>query len=212
MSEIENNNTDRNESLLLDHEYDGIREYDNPTPGWWHLIFIGSVLWGIVYFVFATWSPYYTAPVEAVAAAQAAEYEALFGTIGDLEPDPETLLTMMADPKWVAVARGSYLTNCRSCHAENAQGLTGPNLTDDRYKNVKVVTDIYDVISLGAGKGAMPAWGTRLSKNEVVLLSAYVASLRGQNLPGAEYDGEQLIDPWPEPGSDAASTEEPDAG
>ncbi|MFN9977437.1 MAG: cbb3-type cytochrome c oxidase N-terminal domain-containing protein, partial [Phycisphaerae bacterium] len=34
---------------LSDHEYDGIREYDNPTPGWWHLIFIGSVFFSIMY-------------------------------------------------------------------------------------------------------------------------------------------------------------------
>ena len=37
---------------LLDHEYDGIQEYDNPCPGWWHAIFALTVLFSIVYFLF----------------------------------------------------------------------------------------------------------------------------------------------------------------
>ena len=37
---------------LLDHEYDGIQEYDNPCPGWWHAIFLLTVLFSVVYFLF----------------------------------------------------------------------------------------------------------------------------------------------------------------
>ena len=33
---------------LLDHEYDGIQEYDNPCPGWWHAIFLLTVLFSVV--------------------------------------------------------------------------------------------------------------------------------------------------------------------
>ena len=33
---------------LLDHEYDGIQEYDNPCPGWWHAIFWLTVLFSVV--------------------------------------------------------------------------------------------------------------------------------------------------------------------
>ncbi|MGA6100969.1 cytochrome-c oxidase, cbb3-type subunit III [Psychrobacter pocilloporae] len=34
------------------HEYDGIREYDKPLPKWWLVIFFGSIVWGVVYWVF----------------------------------------------------------------------------------------------------------------------------------------------------------------
>jgi len=42
---------------LRDHEYDGIREYDNPTPGWWHAIFIATMLFSLLYFAFYHLSP-----------------------------------------------------------------------------------------------------------------------------------------------------------
>jgi cytochrome c oxidase cbb3-type subunit 3 len=69
-------------------------------------------------------------------------------------------------------------------------------LTDDYYKNVKKITDIAEVIKNGAAGGSMPAWRTRLHPNEVVLMAAYVAGLRGKNLPGRGPEGEK-IDPWP---------------
>ncbi|MGO1512364.1 MAG: c-type cytochrome [Psychrobacter sp.] len=34
------------------HEYDGIREYDKPLPKWWLVIFFGSIVWGVAYWVF----------------------------------------------------------------------------------------------------------------------------------------------------------------
>ncbi|MFN7337509.1 MAG: cbb3-type cytochrome c oxidase N-terminal domain-containing protein, partial [bacterium] len=40
-----NTHDDRHDAArILDHEYDGIREFDNPTPGWWHAIFFASVI------------------------------------------------------------------------------------------------------------------------------------------------------------------------
>ena len=41
----------------MDHEYDGIKEFDNPTPGWWHSIFIVTILFAFVYFIFFQASP-----------------------------------------------------------------------------------------------------------------------------------------------------------
>jgi cytochrome c oxidase cbb3-type subunit 3 len=43
----------------------------------------------------------------------------------------------------------------------------------------------------------MPAWKTRLHPNEIVLVAAYVASLRGKNLPGPRGPEGEKIPPWP---------------
>jgi len=86
-----------------------------------------------------------------------------------------------------------------SCHGANAAGQIGPNLTDDYYKNVQQLTDIPKIISGGAAAGAMPAWKTRLHPNEIVLVAAYVASLRGKNLPGPRGQEGERIAPWPAP-------------
>lgn len=34
------------------HDYDGIREYDKPLPKWWLVIFFGSIVWAIAYWIF----------------------------------------------------------------------------------------------------------------------------------------------------------------
>jgi cytochrome c oxidase cbb3-type subunit 3 len=70
-------------------------------------------------------------------------------------------------------------------------------LTDDYWKNVKQLADIPKVIAEGAAAGAMPSWKTRLHPNEVVLVAAYVASLRGKNLPGPRGQEGDLIPRWP---------------
>jgi cytochrome c oxidase cbb3-type subunit 3 len=181
---------------LLDHEYDGIREYDNPCPAWWHMIFIGTFLFGVVYFVFFQLGNMGWTVDEAYQDAMAANVRLRYQEIGDLTADEPTLMKYMNEPDWLQVGANVYAANCRSCHADNGSGFVGPNLTDDYYKNVKNLVDVARVVSEGAGNGAMPAWRTRLHPNDVVLVSAYVAKMRGENLAGKKPEGE-LIDPWP---------------
>ena len=88
-----------------------------------------------------------------------------------------------------------FATNCVACHNKDGSGLIGPNLTDDYYINVQKIADIPDVITKGRKNGAMPAWGNRLSHNDIVTVAAYVASLRGQNKPGRPHEG-VLIPAW----------------
>ncbi|HEY5282668.1 MAG TPA: cbb3-type cytochrome c oxidase N-terminal domain-containing protein [Polyangia bacterium] len=190
---------DSDRDLLREHEYDGIQEYDNPTPGWWNLIFLGSFLFAIWYIL------YHHASTISLSVAQDYETDVSddlkkrFSAIGDLKPDEPTLLKFMANDEWKLVGASVFKAQCVSCHGANAAGQIGPNLTDDYYKNVQQLTDIPKIISGGAAAGAMPAWKTRLHPNEIVLVAAYVASLRGKNLPGPRGQEGERIAPWPAP-------------
>lgn len=181
---------------LTPHDYDGIREYDNPTPGWWHVIFLASVVFSWFYFMFYEFSPMSSSERDIWSKAQVAEYTRLFGKLGDLKNDEPTILKLRGMPDMMQVAQGMFETNCAQCHAKNGGGINGVNLTDDHYKNVRVITDIYGVISGGAANGAMPSWRTNFSENERVLLASYVSSLRGLHLPGRGPEGEKIA-PWP---------------
>ncbi|WP_339743620.1 cbb3-type cytochrome c oxidase N-terminal domain-containing protein [uncultured Rubinisphaera sp.] len=186
---------------LTGHNYDGIQEYDNPLPGWWKMLFIGSIVYGVLYMVYYHNGQVDRSMLVEYQQAVAANLRLQFSEIGELNPDRETLLTYMDDVKWSAVGESVFKTHCVSCHGSNGEGKIGPNLTDDKWKNVKTIEDIAKVVSEGAGNNAMPAWKTRLHPNELVLVSAYVASLRGTN-PGAAKSpiaGEKSIPPWDEP-------------
>ncbi len=190
------------EPKLLEHEYDGIREFDNPTPGWWHALFFGIVGFSVFYLMISTGSPLYDTPIMSHDKDKLAWIKSLFGELGELEPTEATIVRYYADPadeyagQWMPYAESLFKANCVSCHGANGEGSVGPNLTDDAFINVASVTDIYDIIQNGANAGAMPAWGNRFHPNDVVLLSSYVANMRGQNLPGLPPDGE-VPAPWP---------------
>lgn len=184
---------------VLDHEYDGIREYDNPTPGWWHLIFVATVFFSVFYIVFWDISPVTPTIHEAWSEHQAAEYRKLFGELGELKPDEPTLLSMMSNEKLLEVARGIFEGNCAACHAKDGGGINGANLTDEHFKNVKSLTDIYAIITDGANSGAMPAWRNRLSDNERIITAAFVANLRGTTPKNPGPALGERIPPWPKP-------------
>lgn len=185
------------ESKLIDHEIDGIREYDNPTPGWWHALFMGSVLFSIFYGVFFhTGSEMSWTVQDTLTRQQQAYYKALFKDVGELQPTPETFAKMMKDEKWMAFGSALFGTNCAACHGAKAQGITGPNLTDSHWKNVNVVTDIYHVVSDGVVSAGMPMWKNRLSQNERVLVASYVASLRSSPVSGGRGPEGKEIPEW----------------
>lgn len=186
---------------LTDHEYDGIQEYDNPTPAWWWWLFNLTVVFSIVY-----WVTYHVGTVggtmhEAHEAAVAEDLRLQFAEIGELKPDEATLLRFMTDPalvaKWQPAGVAVFKSKCVSCHGADAAGQIGPNLTDDHYKNVRKLDDIPHVVMNGAANGAMPAWKNQLHPNEVVLVSTYVALLRGKNLTSPRPSEGEVIPPWP---------------
>lgn len=190
---------------LMTHEYDGIREYDNPTPGWWHAIFIGSVLFSVLYVaVFHTavgsrWSVH-ARHDRAVAAAAAAS----LAQLGPLAADDATLMSLST--KELALSKGEaiFATRCVACHRNDAGGMPalGPNLTDDYGKNIKTPEDVYRTIAAGVEGTAMVPWLPQMGKEDCVLAAAYVISLRGKNVPGGLEPAGEEMPAWPAPVAD----------
>lgn len=195
--------TDRGE--LLGHAYDGIQEYDNPTPGWWHLLFWATMVFSALYGVFFHSSELAWTEQDSLAREETAYFERLFGEIGTLEPDQPTILRMMNDPKWLKVGQSVFKGNCTACHGPEGGGVNGPNLTDDSYKNVKQLTDIFGVITDGVVAKGMPSWRNRLQQNQRVVVAAYVATLRGKTVSGAKSAEGDVIAAWPPAPPPAAS-------
>lgn len=186
------------EPPLVGHAFDGIQEYDNPLPGWWKWLFVATILFSLLYWPYFHLGAPGRSVEERFAIAQAENMRLQFAEIGELKPDEATLVRMMNDSGWVKVGQSVYRANCASCHGIDGGGMVGPNLADDHYKNVRDITDILRIVQVGAAAGAMPAWQNRLQLNEQILVSSYVASLRGTSPSSPKPPEGNVIPPWPD--------------
>ena len=194
---------------LTDHEYDGIREFDNPTPGWWNWLFIGSFFFAVLYFTAYHLGTAGTSVAQAYENEKIEASKRMIAAYGDLPVDEKTILENLHNQNLIAVGQSLFATNCISCHGKDGQGLVGPNMTDDYYKNIKTLGDFGKVIQNGAANGAMPSWKNRLASTEIVAAAVYVANLRGKNLPGPRGPEGELAPPWPDAPAKQAETVEP---
>ena len=174
---------------LLDHEYDGIREYDNPLPRWWVWIWAGSAVFSFAYFFH-----YHLGNGESVAQEYEADMqEAREASAKSSLAQPvseESLGKLMSDAALMGDAQALFSLRCAVCHGDKAQGLIGPNLTDNAWLHGGgTLTDIYGVINEGVLAKGMPAWGKQLSPIEVRKLAAFVGTKRGTSVPGKPPEG-----------------------
>lgn len=177
----------------LDHEYDGIREYDNPLPGWWNMIFYVSIVFAIVYFIVFQIGGWVAGPAQKYKAdelAWLATHEAESATLASAS---EAQLEAGAqDPALLDRGRSVFTTKCASCHVADGRGLIGPNLTDNHQIHGKKREDLFLIIRDGAPGTAMMGWSTQIPSSDLVAVATFAASLRGKNLPGKEPQGKPI--------------------
>jgi len=179
-----------NQQHLLEHDYDGIREYDNPMPGWWSTLFVVTILFAIgyvLYFDVLALGPNRLQDYSEEVAIQAkidAAAEALFAI------SPEDLEKYVQDPAHIAAGSAKFQAICVACHGEKGEGKIGPNLTDNFWIHGGKGMDIYTTVRKGVPDKGMPVWGKTMKADEIRDLAAFVVSLRGKNLPGKEAQGQ----------------------
>ena len=171
---------------VFEHEYDGIREYDNPLPGWWLLLFWASILFSAWYLVY-----YHMGHGETVLQQYDREMLALYDVqtkqLLKLGPITDTTIEgMTQNAGMMGSAKSLFAQKCVSCHGTRAEGNIGPNLTDDYWLHGGKPTDVYKTISEGVPAKGMIAWKTQLRPGEMLALAAYVGTLHGTNPPNAK--------------------------
>lgn len=181
---------------LKDHNYDGIQEYDNPIPGWWHMIWWGSIVFSVFY-VLIYHSPLVPTLSERHAGAEERALEVRFSELRGIPMGEAKVLQIMGQESWLAQGESLFKQQCALCHGQNGEGLVGPNMTDEYFKNTTTLAGVISVIQDGAANGAMPAQRNLMNENEIALVAAYAASLRGKELDGPREAEGEIIAPWP---------------
>lgn len=176
-------NDEHDDDRLLEHNYDGIQEYDNPLPQWWVVLFWISIVFAPLYFLYYHWGPglltvdAYNQDMIAYYDLQAQQFLAM----GEITEG--TLNDLMGESSMMAGAQALFQTKCSQCHGMNGEGNIGPNLTDDYWLHGNKLTDIYHTVVEGVPSKGMLSWKTQLGPAELLSVSAYVGSLRGSDPP-----------------------------
>ena len=173
------------EDYLLDHQYDGIQEYDNPLPGWWVLIFWATIVISPLYWLYYQWGTGESVHDQYDLAA-AAFYEKQAEQFIGLDLNERTIWDLMQDEKLLQGMKKRFVSKCATCHKPGGEGDACPNLTDDFFKHGGDLTEIYQTILKGIPGTEMKSWEMELGPAGVLTMAAYVGSLRGTNVAGGK--------------------------
>lgn len=166
--------------ILMDHEYDGIRELDNDLPPWWLYGFYITIVFAAIYL-----SYYHIFDGD----SQKVEYEKEMAQAQlDIEEYKKTAkglidastVELMTDQADLDAGKKIYDTNCMVCHLADGGGSIGPNFTDEYWILGGGISNVFNTVSEGGrdGKG-MIAWKNSLSPEEIAQVSSYILSFQG---------------------------------
>ena len=173
--------------IILDHNYDGIKELDNNLPPWWIYSFYASIIFAVFYMfkyeVFDGENQYDELATEyAEAKVSIEEYKRTAKNLVDFNS-----VELMTEASDLAKGKEIYDTNCVACHKADGGGSIGPNLTDENWILGGGIKNVFKTVSEGGrdGKG-MIAWKSSLKPAEIAQVSSYILTMIGTNPEGAK--------------------------
>lgn len=170
---------EREQDIMLDHDYDGIKELDNSLPPWWKYGFYLTIITAIIYL----W--YYHAGGngpssydEYVTEVQKGEQEKAAYLAQSANNVDENTVTMV-DAAGIDAGKSIFQSTCSACHAKDGGGGVGPNLTDEYWLHGGGLKDVFKSIKYGWADKGMKSWKDDFSPKQIAQLASYVRSLKG---------------------------------
>lgn len=183
--------------VMLDHNYDGIKELDNNLPPWWKWGFYLTILWSVVYLfhyhVFATGKLQKAEYYNEVAIAEAQSLERA-EKMKDFV-SAETVLALN-DEAAISAGKDIYTKNCVACHGANGEGGVGPNFTDQYWIHGGGIKNIFKTVTVGVPSKGMISWKSQLSPKQIQQVGSYILTFQGTKPANPkEPQGDLWVDP-----------------
>lgn len=172
--------------ILLDHDYDGIRELDNALPPWWKYGFIITIVFAVVYLVHFHVLGSGNNPTQEYNAEMlraAAQQEAYQAKNKDKVDENNILL---ADAVGIAAGKEIFQQTCWACHGRLGEGGAGPNLTDDYWLHKGSLNDIFHSIKTGYPDKGMQAWEKQFNPKQISNITSFIVKLSGTKPPNGK--------------------------
>ncbi|QQS36843.1 MAG: c-type cytochrome [Ignavibacteriales bacterium] len=172
---------EKEDDILLDHNYDGIKELDNRVPPWFSYLFYFTILFAVYYMldyhVFATSKlsgDEYLEEVQ-IAADKMAELMKSGALVN------EETVTAVFDEASVLSGKKIYDVNCVACHSADGGGLVGPNLTDEYWIHGGGIKNVFKTIKYGVPAKGMISWQAQLNARQIQEVASFILTLKGTN-------------------------------
>lgn len=179
---------EKEKSIELDHEYDGIKELDNHLPPWWKYLFYGTIVWAGFYIAVYHFTGSLPLQIDEYQdeVSKAEEQKKQFLASQPKVNIDENTLTYSNDAAIITKGKEIYSINCSPCHKPDGGGSIGPNLTDEYWLHGGDIKNIFAVIKNGVPEKGMVSWAGVLSPEQLRDVSFFVMSLKGSNPPAAK--------------------------
>jgi cytochrome c oxidase cbb3-type subunit III len=170
---------EKEKDIMLDHDFDGIKELDNRIPPWFHALFWGTIVWSVIYLiVFHLVGNGQIQSNEYKAEIQQASFEREMLIKSGAFINEETV-TAANDAATLSEGKEIFTKNCVTCHAADGGGIVGPNLTDDYWINGGGIKNVFKTIKYGVPAKGMISWQTQLDPTKIRAAASYILSLHG---------------------------------
>lgn len=170
------------ERILLDHDYDGIKELDNNLPPWWKYGFYLTIVFACIYLI--------NYHVLGIGDLQGKEYEKDMAQ-AKLEVDEymknsannvdENTVKYLTEASDLASGKDIFVSNCAACHGKLGEGSVGPNLTDAYWLHGGSIQDIFKSVKYGWVEKGMKSWKEDLSPVQIAQIASFIKSLKDSN-------------------------------
>jgi cytochrome c oxidase cbb3-type subunit 3 len=172
---------------MMHHEYDGIRELDNPPPPWFMFLFYGTIVFAVVYFV--RYSITKNGPSqEQEYLTELADAEVMHKTYLAKAANliDENSVVVLAEKSDIGAGAAVFKEKCAVCHLDKGQGSVGPNLTDQYWIHGGGIKDIFKTIKYGVVEKGMQSWQKDLDPKKMQQVASFILTLQGTNPPGGK--------------------------
>ncbi|MCB9267829.1 MAG: caspase family protein [Lewinellaceae bacterium] len=175
---------EKEEDILFDHEYDGIRELDNALPPWWVALFTITIAFGVAYYSYyhitglgGSSAEEYKMEMEQADKAVQAFLSTQSNQVDETNVEQFTDEQSLAAGKTIFEGKGG----CFTCHGMQGEGGIGPNMTDPYWIHGGDIKDIFRTIKYGVPEKGMISWKGHLKPSEMHQVASYILSLQGTN-------------------------------
>ena len=163
--------------LIIDHEYDGIKELDNPIPIWFNALFYSTMTFAVVYIliyhVFGWGLNQNQEYAQEMEKAEIAKQEYLAQAANLIDES-----SVVYDESKVASGHAVFQANCVACHGGAGEGGIGPNLADRFWLHGGEIKDVFKTVKYGVPDKGMVPWEQTLTPGQIAEVSSYIISIR----------------------------------